>query len=283
MHRTKNDLRKFIYILLLIIGCCINDVAFCQGYPSELTSTCTESYFTFAIKPFWNPRIILLPGSSNFLLVSNYGSIGFNIIKLNNQGDTLWSKTYQSNNEETGGFEVVLDKNNDLLITGNFNLISKVDTSGNLKWSKVISINDQYSQEIKDMICLDNGDIAILFYTDDGGILGRFDNEFTSAKWLKFFDAYNTYPTSMVAIGNKITVAGSTLNDEMDFYDKGCFWQFDVTDGSYIKEKRYKAKNTEVYINDIQKMGTNFFASGYIGSVDNGPGAFFFYTIRCKP
>jgi hypothetical protein len=128
----------------------------------------------------------------------NAGSISFFLFKTNENGDTLWTKTYPNNGMRQTGYAVVQNTDQGYLIAGSIQqplqigtdiFLMKTDEKGDLIWTKII--DNPGSNEARDIVIGNNGNIIVSGWSAASGcaqpILAEMNQE-GDIQWIKAFD-----------------------------------------------------------------------------------------------
>jgi gliding motility-associated-like protein len=150
----------------------------------------------------------------------------FLLVKLNSNGDTVWSKIYQfASPVETPSYvatKTILDYDNKLFSIANGNSIIKTDTSGNIIYSKqIIPLdNRNWGFTMTDMYMLPDGNKVFLFYNLLAGgfstaLIVECDKDLNSILWSKVIRGGFTYvatTASISVVADKIILFSSFIN-----------------------------------------------------------------------
>lgn len=169
------------------------------------------------------------------------------LIRLNEQGDILWSKSYGGSEfdelvkvkQTTDGGYIGLGRTRSFGLTAGEVWLIKTDGDGNLLWSKNYS-NGSQPVRPKALIQLTDGSYLFAYNTNDSTVLGDgvivHTNGAGDVLWSKVFDNGNDDGiNSLYQDGNTILVGGyGTVTDR-----EGILMRISVTDGSMVWAKKF--------------------------------------------
>jgi hypothetical protein len=225
----------------------------------------------------------------SFFVVSGVTrSFGINIIdglllKLNQNGDTLWTRTFNVSSEDRitcikqtrdGGFILLGDAE---LIQGDKNcFLMKTDTAGNMVWSSgfVITNNNDYAWRVQQ--ALDGGFVfggysdfvgAFLVRTDSSGNL-MWSKTYTSGYHLELSSIFSTPDTGFIIVGS---ISDSTSHTSCALYkaDK---------QGNMLWSKAFSGLLSGETVDGVRTMDGGFIMTGY--SDIQGPNRIDYFVIK---
>jgi hypothetical protein len=212
---------------------------------------------------YYNPRVSQAPDSGFFVSGVRQLTAGVNsdnyVLRINNIGDTLWLKVYDDSLVNfTSSQKIITTSNgNSCFVSSKKNLsgtissgtVTKIDSLGNVLWSRNISAVNGGSTNAFDIADLGNGDVLIAGYT-------------------------NAFSGSTCALLTKINMFGDTL-----WVRAYCDFQFQVSGTSSVFDKSIikvtfdggiliagntgSSNNADLYIIKVDALGNLLWAKSY--------------------
>ena len=137
-----------------------------------------------------------------------------------------------------------------------------------------------YSQSLRDIGILDNGDKIVLYEDRSGpygGYLFRFNKDMTAIKWCKNIRYAGINFTNILIEGNKIVVAGASAQN----YNPATFAflaSFDANSGSLIKANFFNCENLGV-VSRLYKGNGQYFLTGALVNQTYAEGRYCYMRI----
>lgn len=253
MSRVFN-LRTIILFTLFLIGFKQKCFAQCKN---DLFNT---TYIQQGGRTF--SEMVALP--SNSIILGGSTSQGLNLIKINPNGDTVFSKFILPISQQTPGTSArtTLFYNNTLLNIQLGTLIH-TDTNANVLTTKQLHIDAPGGGGLNlNRVCaLPDGDFIILANNDSGYILARASGNFKTIHWSKFIKMQITSAFSIILDGDKVIVVGGYTNSVSSPFYTPYIASFDIVYGNLIRSTGFDGiPGYSTRINQIIKTGDNYIA-----------------------
>ncbi len=239
-----------------------------------------DEAWAVAVAP--NGDIIVAGYTSSF----GAGSSDIWVLRLDENGNVKWQKTYGGNNWDVA-IAMAVAPNGDILVagdTGSFGVdftdfwVLRLDGNGNVKWQKIFGKGNARA-----IIVAPDGDIVVAGDTDIFGAgsadiwVLRLDAD-GNVKWQKTYGGKNNeWPTSLALAPNgDIVVVGSTLSFGAGWYDA---WILRLDqNGNVMWQKRYGGEyNDETWGVAVAQNG-DLIVAGYTSSF--GAGGYDAWVLR---
>jgi outer membrane protein assembly factor BamB len=211
------------------------------------------------------------------------------ITKFNSTGTVQWSQFYSAPNKNASGFEVKLDSNGDVIVTGNMYegsnkwkmLMLKYNSSGTLLWQQESNQTEPYSYyNFKKAITDENNNTYFFAHLDtstsggsaqisDKGIVIIKVNESGSIQWSRnYLNSNYSIKTinTCYADDNNVIYFGGTGDSSM--VSHGYYAALNSTTGDIIWKKLFRGSSGNggnVY--DIKISGTVLYFTGLYGGL----------------
>ncbi|HLK31331.1 MAG TPA: hypothetical protein VKT28_22315, partial [Puia sp.] len=232
----------------------------------------------------FSPQLTILPDNSVLVDVGS-NNMGLIMSKLNNYGDTIWSKSYFPPGfpGNLGPHKTIVDMDGNLFSVIANNYLVKLDTAGNILSANILSGTKDLS--FKDAIILPDGDKVVLYNApydgNEPGVIARLDKNLTTVKWSQTISFYTTFLTNMVASGNSIFIGGGGTDMDYQFDLNTFISEIDANDGSIKKLKYFKAQQSysnlfSLLINGDHLLGAGVFGNG---NVNRDSGRYFYMRL----
>lgn len=250
IKRFRKNCCFFLVIFFLIL--CINSLAQCKNDLFNVT------YIQPGGRSF--SEMIALPSNSVILGGSSNG--GLNLLKIDTNGDTIFSKFISPVTTITPGTSSasVLHQNYTIYNT-HLGSIIHTDTNANVLTIKqiVTSNNSTNRLNITKIGILTNGDLIILGKTDRGYFLIRSSFDFKTIYWSKHIKMQSTNALTLHVESDKVLVTGYYNDGSFSGLDFPYIAIFNASNGSLYRSTGFdRIPGYSTRINQIIKTGDDY-------------------------
>lgn len=226
--------------------------------------------------------IIALADSSFVIAGCTYsygnGNSDAYILKINKDGDTLWTRTYGSTGDEEA-FSITQTNDGGLAIAGVINnsnskkdiQVIKTDNKGLIIWSK--TYGGKEDEEAFKILQTDDNGFAIAGYTNSFGDSGSYDfyliktDSLGDTLWTRTYGSYDTEKSFSMALTTDRGFAITGLTKGPGYHNIYLF--ITDRDGYYKKSTTFGVLGKEYNASCIRHLSNNGFA--ITGNVHKGP------------
>jgi len=192
----------------------------------------------------------MVPDNAGNFYITGDGFQSAFVIKINLNGDVIWEKHYTDNTTEIDDSKVFSD--NSLVScgrggkTGFYGYIQKIDSSGNLQWSKNISVQYKYLHSVEEDF---NGNIIVVGSTTTGFIIKYTpDGDFIYERQI-----FSGLPVKIRRISGGYIVAGKGF--QVTKLDTAC---------NFLNIKYFNTPDSDEEMKDFQVINNNqYYMCGY--------------------
>lgn len=199
------------------------------------------------------------------------------ILKVNGNGDTLWTRKFNNVTQSNRGLSIVNTQDNGVIICGSGPqlFLIKYSNNGDLMWFKQYDFESIYLYKIK--MVNDGNFVACGVSQNDSAAIFKFDVN-GNIIWNKFFnsDAINILK-DFIEINGKITFIGRTV--AANFNQFVYFLQTDL-DGNVISQNNLSVASSPIWDGEKIFLRNNYFKIfGTTFNTNNGLNCAFYFKV----